>query len=609
MAKVKRNGVIGEAWVKGTTALSTRAMLLIGATMVLLRPTLAYANPQGGQIVGGSATITTSGNTLDIDQTSSKAIINWSSFDIAPGEKVDFIQPSSSSIALNRVSSNNPTQILGQLDANGQVVLVNPNGVFFGKDSQVNAAGIIATTANISDSNFMAGNYNYSQPGNPNGSVSNQGTIKVKDAGLAGFVAPNVENDGTITAKLGTVALDSGDTFTLDMAGDNLITVAASGNLKQQLASNAGTIKANGGTVTLTAAAARGLVNSLVSNSGIIQANSIGRKDGHIYLYAAGSNAVPGNVAANKGQSTGTSEVLNSGTLSASGTGAGETGGSITVTADNVGILSGSVIDASGDAGGGTIQIGGDFHGQGSTPTAVHTIVQSGTVIDASAITSGNGGKVTVWADDWTNFAGPSWHAAVRLRQRRICRDLGQADADHERHGGRLGPERERRHLAHGPGGRHDLNRFDSGISGNPNFTPDGSQAEAVINVSDITTALNAGTNVTVTTGGDSASGTNNGQITVATPITLNATSNNNATLTLSAYSNIVFNTNDGITAPTTGTGKLNVILDADNGANAGGRPAAATSTSATSPISPPTAATSSWAAATAPSAPAAGMQ
>ncbi len=106
--------------------------------------------------------------------------------------------------------------------------------------------------------------------------------------------------------------------------------------------------------------------------------------------------------------------------------------------------------------------------------------------------------------------------------------------------------------------------------SGNPSFTPTG-VGESVINVSDITTDLNNGTSVTITTGGDSYAGANNGQITVATPITLSASSNNNATLTLSAYSNIVFNTNDGITAPTTGTGKLNVILDADNGANASG--------------------------------------
>ena len=112
--------------------------------------------------------------------------------------------------------------------------------------------------------------------------------------------------------------------------------------------------------------------------SGVIEAESIGSQNGQIVLYAEGSNAVPNNVAANKGQKQGTSEVLVSGTLDASGYGSGQTGGNISVLGDHVGILSGSLIDASGDAGGGTIKIGGDFHGQGTTPTALNTVVIRG---------------------------------------------------------------------------------------------------------------------------------------------------------------------------------------------------------------------------------------
>ena len=112
------------------------------------------------------------------------------------------------------------------------------------------------------------------------------------------------------------------------------------------------------------------------------------------------------NVAASKGQKQGTSEVLLSGTLDASGKNTGETGGSISVLGDNVGILSGALVDASGDAGGGNIKIGGDFHGQGTTPTAPATVVQTGAAIYADALTSGNGGNVAVWSDNYTNYAG-----------------------------------------------------------------------------------------------------------------------------------------------------------------------------------------------------------
>ena len=147
----------------------------------------AYANPQGGSYRRAGGDHRQSGNTLDINQTSNRAIIDWSSFNIASGEKTVFNQPSASSIALNRVNDANPSQILGKLTANGQVVLVNPNGVFFGQGSQVDVAGLIATTANIANSDFMAGKMNFSQPGNPNAAIVNQGTITAQ-AGRAGRV-------------------------------------------------------------------------------------------------------------------------------------------------------------------------------------------------------------------------------------------------------------------------------------------------------------------------------------------------------------------------------------------------------------------------------------
>jgi len=380
---------------------------LVSALSLFVSQSAAYAMPVGGTVVGGQANISQSGNTSTITQLSNRASINWQSFDIGTGESVNFIQPSSQSIAFNRVTgSQNPSQILGSMTANGQVWLVNPNGVFFGQGAQVNVGGLLATTAGINDTNFMNGNYIFDQAGNPNATIRNSGIITIADGGLAALVGPNVSNDGLIQAKLGKVQLGSGDTFTLDLYGDGLINLQASPAMTQQIVSNSGVIQADGGSVELTPAAAQNTVNSLINMSGIIQADSIGEKNGVITIYAEGSNAVQGNVAANKGQKSGTSTVLVSGILDASGYRPGEKGGSISVLGDNVGILNGAFLDASGDTGGGTIKIGGDFHGAGTTPTAMNTYVDANALIFANANSSGNGGNVTVWADGNTFFEG-----------------------------------------------------------------------------------------------------------------------------------------------------------------------------------------------------------
>ena len=157
-----------------------------------------------------------------------------------------------------------------------------------------------------------------------------------------------MQNSGVITAKLGKVQLESGDSFTLDLYGDGLMEIKASDAINQQLIQNTGTIDAAGGTVQITAAAGRKVVNSLVNFAGEVDAPTFQEHNGTISIYAEGSNAVQGNVAANKGQKQGTSTVLVSGKLDASGKQAGQTGGTISVLGDHVGILSGALIDDSG---------------------------------------------------------------------------------------------------------------------------------------------------------------------------------------------------------------------------------------------------------------------
>jgi len=381
------------------------AAVLLSTTA--LRTTSALANPAGGTVSAGSASIASSGNTIIVTETSNKAVIDWQSFNIASNETTQFIQPSSSSIVLNRISNGNPSQIFGHLDANGNIIILNPSGVLFGAGSQVDVNGLIATTSNISNQAFMTnGPLSFNRPGNPAAAVVNEGTITAADAGLVGLVAPNIINNGIITANLGAVHLASADTFTVDFYGDRLLNFGVSDAVKSQLVSNNGLISAAGGKIALTAAAGNNIVNSLIEVSGKLSAPAVAQKDGKIFIYAEGSNAVKGNVIAGKGHKSGGSTVLIDGYLDASGYGAGQTGGTISVLGDNVGVMSGALIDASGDAGGGTIKIGGDFHGEGTTPTALNTYIDPNSLIMANANTSGNGGDIAVWSDDTTQFLG-----------------------------------------------------------------------------------------------------------------------------------------------------------------------------------------------------------
>jgi filamentous hemagglutinin family protein len=518
----------------------------------------AYANPAGGVVTGGQANISQSGTTLDVTQTSNRAVINWQTFNIASNETTDFIQPSSNAIVVNRIGDVNPSQILGRLTANGNVVLINPNGVLFGPGSVVDVNGLVATTADLDTKRFMhGGKLHFNKPGNPNASIINEGMITAQQAGLVGLVAPNVLNSGIISANLGRVQLASGDTTTVDFYGDKLLEVAVSDKVKSQLVANTGLLQAEGGTIALTAAAGRTIVHSLIDVAGELSAPAVAQHGGDIYIYAEGSNAVKGNVATNKGKRAGSSTVEVSGTLDASGYQTGQTGGTISVLGDNVGILSGALIDASGDAGGGTIRIGGDFHGQGTTPTALNTYVDSNSLIMANANTTGNGGNVTVWSDGNTWFGGNILaEGGLQSGNGGFVETSGKVILNMQGSVGASAPKGSAGTWLMDP---EDVNitTSDSDITGNPSFVTGGDQATASLNVSDITTALNGGTNVTVTTSNNAQSGPNGGSITVSSPITATGS----GSLLLSAYNNILVNaaitTNDG-----------NITLDAANSGN-----------------------------------------
>ena len=363
-------------------------------------PSMVYALPTGGTVQAGSATIdSTSSQLMTIYQTTDKAIIDWQAFGIGSTEQVDF-QLSQGGVTLNRVTGNDPSNIFGRLTSNGDLWLINPNGVLFGNSAQVDVHGLIATTSDISNTNFMSSNYNFSTPSSLTSTVVNHGSITAAQGGLVALVAPGVQNMGVITARLGKVSLASGKTFTVDLYGDQLINLGVDsqvmgqvtgggGQVLTSLVSNSGSIFADGGVVRLDVNAAQNIVDRVINMDGIIQARSVVEKNGQIILMGGAAG-----------------EVSVTGTLDASGYGQDETGGTVHVLGEMLRFEGNGLIDVSGDLGGGTLLFGGDYQGQGSVFTATDSYIGPDTQTFADAVTSGNGGKVIFWADRRMRFFG-----------------------------------------------------------------------------------------------------------------------------------------------------------------------------------------------------------
>jgi len=348
------------------------------AAGVLLVPFLATlpgaptaAEVVGEQVVSGDVSIDRAGDVTTI-HASDGAIIEYERFSVWSNEELHFVQPDSQSRVMNRVLGD-PTQIDGGLYANGIVYIVNPAGIFFGANAVVDVGGLYAAAGNVSNEDFLAGLDRFELTG----VVENAGRIESPEVALLGRA---VANHGEIHAPDGTIALVAGERVVLTrLAGRLHVEVdGAAGSPDAPAIAQTGTLDAGDeGSVSFTT----GDVYSLaVNHEGIT-------RGGRIELRAA----------------TGLLQVA--GLLDASDTTPGGTGGEISVTGGQVALL-GALLDASGDAGGGTIRVGGDLRGQGSLPNATRTYVDGESVLRADAATSGDGGTVIVYADEATAFHG-----------------------------------------------------------------------------------------------------------------------------------------------------------------------------------------------------------
>lgn len=481
-----------------------------------------HALPSGGVVTGGSASFDYSNpGQLHVHQGTDRAVIDWDSFNIGRDALTEFHQPSASSLVVNRVTGNgDPTQILGALRANGNVMVLDRNGVIFGQNSRVDVGGIIVSTGDVNTARVMNGDATLQISGaNTGGEIVNYGSISVAEAGLAGFVAPTIRNSGVIEARMGRVVLASGAAATLDLYGDGLIEVAVDQKIQNALIDNSGTINAQGGTVLMTASAAKEVVNTVINTSGIINASSATVKGGKIILEGANTKV--------------------SGTL-----------------------------DASGKTGGGEILVGGDYLGGGTVKTANSTEITDTAVIKANTTgVDGDGGKVVVWADDSTLF-----HGAIEAKGGSLSGNGGFVETSGKINLGVTGSVDAS--ALNGAAGQwlldpQNVRITDGGansvpIGGGP-YDPSGATDPFTISAASISAALSAGNNVLITT--TNAGQMQAGHITV-TGATILKNGGNSTTLTLKADGDITI---DGSSSIRSLGNALGLILwaGANNGGNA----------------------------------------
>ena len=337
---------------------------ICAALLLVFAAQAARANPVGPTVVNGQASFATTGNTLTVTNTPG-AIINWQGFSIGANEITRFAQQSAASSVLNRVTSSSPSNILGSLQSNGRVFLVNPNGIVFGQGATVDVAGLVATSLNLSNADFLAGRYRFSSPlplaGEGSGErVTNAGNLTAQNGGQIYLIAPNVENNGVITAPNGEILLAAGHSVELvDTANPNLRVniIAPAGGV-----TNVGQLVASSGSL--------GLFGAVVRNSGTVSADSAAMQGGKIVFKAS-------------------QRVEAGGTISAQGVGGGE----IKVLAD----MQGGAVNVTG-----TLDASAPNSGNGGFIETSAAHVQVADI--AHITTAATNGKAGMWLLDPYDF-------------------------------------------------------------------------------------------------------------------------------------------------------------------------------------------------------------
>ncbi|KAF6590645.1 filamentous hemagglutinin N-terminal domain-containing protein, partial [Cronobacter sp. EKM101R] len=542
VGKAKATGCVDVA-ERARRGVRSMALSMLTVMIMMVHPVTAANLPTGGQIVAGSGSIQTpSGNQMDIHQNSQDMVANWHSFDIGKGSTVQFYQPNSSATALNRVVGGGESQIMGNLKANGQVFLVNPNGVLFGKGASVSTSGFVATTRDIENDDFINHRYTFSGEQKAGAAIVNQGALTTTPGGYIVLAADKVSNNGTIRTPSGKAVLAATDRVTLQLDNGGLTSVQVTGDVVNALVENRGLVSASDGQVYLTAHGRDMMMNTVLNVSGVVEAGGMRRQDGNIVLDG------------------GESGVVNlSGSLQADNM-SGK-GGKVVVQGQNLLLGKGSSITATGGQGGGDVYIGGGWQGKDvSIRNADKVVMQDGSRIDVSATQQGNGGTAVLWSESLTNF-----HGQISAKGGDKGGNGGQVETSSLGNLQVFGAVSAS--AGKGKAGNWLLDPLDITIvngsstsvsentdtSGLFEVTPEASGSQ-VSNTS-ISNELNNGTSVTILTQSQTAGGNQSGNITVNADISKNG--GGDASLTLKANGNITIQSHN----ITSTVGKLNISL------------------------------------------------
>ncbi|MBC7603631.1 MAG: filamentous hemagglutinin N-terminal domain-containing protein, partial [Ramlibacter sp.] len=496
----------------------------------------AFAQPTGVQPLVGSASLLQQGNNLLVTTRNGAgglSVLNWQSFSVPPGSLTQFVQPSTSSLSINRVQGNDPSRIFGTLISNGRLVLVNPAGITVGAGAVVDTAGFTASTLRMKDADALAGRLVFGDGGLAGGLAIN-GQVLARHGDVV-LIAPSVETGANaLVQAAGSTVLAAGRK--VEITGRGLEGIVLQVQAPTDRAVNLGTLQGD----------AVGIFAGTLRHSGIIRAQTAALDGGRVVLRSQGDLDLGA-----------TAKVLADG---AEGL-ATSTGGRIELLGRDVRVASGAHLDVSGDAAGGVLLVGGDFRGGNpGAPSALNTSVASGATLVADARQSGDGGKVVVWSTGATDV-----HGRLSARGGALAGSGGVVETSG--HFLDVGGIELDASAPKGRGGIWLLDPLDitvvagtgsSNNSGAPGFVPSGGSSQ--IGADLIAAQLNSGTSVTLDT---TAGGSDTGNILIGSAIA--KTGGANATLTLNAHNNI--NVNASITSS---AGQLSMVLNA-NQDNVGG--------------------------------------
>ncbi len=561
----------------------------------------SYAGPEGGEVVGGAGSINRSGSTTTINQATDRMAIDWQSYDVGSSERVHYIQPDSSSVSLNRILSNTGSRIQGRIDANGHVILMNPHGILFGKDSVVNAGGILASGLNIDAADFMNGDFTFGAIEDTEGLVINAGTLNAAIGGSVSLIGKEVKNDGLISAQLGSVTFAAGREAVVSFDDRGMVSVRITQALLEDdigvdaAVINNGEIQSEDGQILLTASTSRDVFSQAVNSGELNTAVSVVMDDDGSFTLGGGADVVNTGVLSASGDAGGAvvllgENVTHSGEIHAdsyqsdvagmieihsadttlftensviSASADEGAGGDIKLLGERVGLVEQASVVADGATAGGQVLVGGDYRGENSgirNASAVYVGVD--THISASATENGDGGKIILWGND-------------RLTALGQINAIGVEYGD----GGFVETSSAVVNLAPnvnvsselGGSGTWLIDPYNITIqsSGTTNLVPGDEELfdlvflpnsdDSILTTGSLELSLAGDNNVLIETTG---AGGQDGDIILADQ--LNYDSRGNASLTLRAHDDIQINASIGDGRPTFGTDSLNLTLTAN---------------------------------------------